>query len=145
MQYMTVSLILTLLAGPGLADQAGILPYEDPTTIAAGEEIYDAHCAVCHGADLEGEPNWKQRDAEGYAPAPPHDASGHTWHHPDRQLFTLTKYGPAKIVGQGYKSRMPGFGDILTDQEIIAVLAYIKSTWPPQIRARHNDLNASVQ
>jgi hypothetical protein len=45
------------------------------------------------GANLEGQPNWKERQANGRLPAPPHDASGHTWHHPDAQLFGITKQG----------------------------------------------------
>lgn len=145
MRVHLVTLALCLVTRPLLADQAGILPYQDPTAVAAGEKIYAEHCATCHGADLEGEPNWKTRDADGYAPAPPHDVSGHTWHHPDRQLFDLTKHGPAQVVGQGYRSRMPGYAGILSDHEIVAVLAFIKSTWPAHIRARHNDLNANSQ
>ena len=30
---------------------------------------------------------------------------------------------------------MPGFGATLSDQQIWDVLAYIKSTWPPRVRA----------
>lgn len=145
MRYLELGVMLSMLAGPVLAERAVMLPYADPAAVAAGEDTYKGHCAACHGANLEGEPNWKIRDADGYAPAPPHDVTGHTWHHPDGQLFALTKYGPAKLVGQGYRSRMPGFEDILSDQEIIDVLAYIKSTWPPEIRARHNTINANNQ
>ncbi len=72
----------------------------------------------------------------GRLPAPPHDASGHTWHHADQDLFALTKHGPAPFAPPGYQSDMPAFADKLTDQEIRDVLAYIKSTWPPEIQAR---------
>ena len=65
--------------------------------------------------------------------APPHDASGHTWHHSDNQLFTIVKKGVSAIV-PGYESDMPGFESVLTDQEIRAVLAFIKSTWPERER-----------
>ena len=82
-------------------------------------------------------------DDQGYLPAPPHDATGHTWHHPDTQLFAITRHGTAALVGNGYKSRMEGFGDTLSDDDILAVLAYIKSTWPPGIIARHNAINAA--
>ena len=68
-------------------------------------------------------------------PAPPHDASGHTWHHPDGVLFRITKEGVAAVVGGGYQSDMPAFGDVLSDDEIRAVLAYIKSMWPERERA----------
>jgi mono/diheme cytochrome c family protein len=35
----------------------------------------------------------------------------------------------AAIVGGGYESDMPGF-EAVSDAEVHAVLAYIKSTWP---------------
>jgi mono/diheme cytochrome c family protein len=66
-------------------------------------------------------------------PAPPHDATGQTWHHSDEELFRITKLGMAAIV-PGYESAMPAFVDALSDPEIEAVLAYIKSTWPDRKR-----------
>lgn len=97
-------------------------------------DLYLEHCAACHGADLEGQPNWKSRLPSGRMPAPPHDASGHTWHHPDRILFEIIKQGAAAIIGGGYESDMPGFGGTLTDAEIRAIIEYIKSTWPARER-----------
>ncbi|MDX1780840.1 MAG: c-type cytochrome [Thalassovita sp.] len=123
------------------AQATGLLPYTDPVAVAAGRDIYTEYCAACHGADLEGEPNWREQDAEGYLPAPPHDPSGHTWHHPDEQLFLITKYGTEALVGNGYRSRMQGFGDVLDVQDILNVLAYIKSTWPGPVAESHNQRN----
>ena len=113
----------------------------DAATVATGKSVYEEHCASCHGADLEGQVNWRERLSTGRLPAPPHDRTGHTWHHPDAQLFDITKRGPAAVVGGSYESDMPGFDGVLTDTEIIAILSYIKSTWPASIRARHDDLN----
>jgi mono/diheme cytochrome c family protein len=108
--------------------------------IALGRDVYAIHCASCHGAALEGQPDWRVRLASGRLPAPPHDETGHTWHHPDEQLFALTKEGLAAFVPPGYETDMPGFGDALTDDEIRAVLAYIKSTWPAEIRERQESI-----
>lgn len=113
--------------------QAEQPPYQDAQIVARGAQIYAETCASCHGTKLEGQPEWRQRDADGFLPAPPHDQSGHTWHHPDQVLFDITKYGSAKIVGQGYQSNMPGFEDQLNDAQIGDVLAYIKSTWPAEV------------
>lgn len=113
----------------------------DTGLVADGREIYATACASCHGANLEGQENWRQRMPDGRLPAPPHDPSGHTWHHPDGQLFALTKLGPARIVGDGYESDMPGFEGTLSDREIVAVLSFIKSTWPAEIRTRHDGIN----
>ena len=114
-----------------------------PEVVSAGETLYAEHCASCHGSNLEGEPDWHLRDAEGYLPAPPHDETGHTWHHPTAQLFDITKYGTEQVVGGGYKSRMIGFADTLGDDEILSILAYIKSTWPRRILDHHDRLDAA--
>ncbi|MEO1911076.1 MAG: cytochrome c [Paracoccus sp. (in: a-proteobacteria)] len=114
----------------------GITFMGDPVTaddIALGKEIYATNCAACHGSDLEGQPDWKRRLENGRMPAPPHDATGHTWHHADSQLFTITKLGVGAVV-DGYESDMPAFDGPLADDEIRAVLSYIKSTWPDRQR-----------
>ncbi|MFU8881162.1 MAG: c-type cytochrome [Rhodobacterales bacterium] len=137
--------ISAIAAMPALAqDEGGFLPWQDAAAVAQGQSVYTAHCAACHGDRLEGEADWQSRDAEGYLPAPPHDFSGHTWHHPDQQLFEITKYGIEEMVGSGYRSRMIGYEGILSDAEIIAVLAYIKSTWPERVISIHNRINADA-
>jgi mono/diheme cytochrome c family protein len=107
--------------------------FRDDPRIARGHAVYMQHCAACHGARLEGQPDWQTPKPDGRMPAPPHDESGHTWHHSDEQLFQMTKHGMSAIV-PGYASDMPAFAGILTDKEIVAVLAYIKSRWPRRER-----------
>ena len=109
----------------------------DPRLVARGTVVYQQACASCHGANLEGQASWRQRKADGTLPAPPHNGTGHTWHHPDQMLFDLTKWGTTAVVGGGYKSTMPGFSTVLDDGDIWAVLAFIKSRWPPEIQAAH--------
>jgi mono/diheme cytochrome c family protein len=118
---------------------------DDERVVSLGERIYRSHCAECHGQNLEGQPNWRSRDAEGYLLAPPHDASGHSWHHADALLFKITKLGTASIAGPDYKTRMPAYADVLSDEEIVAVLSYIKSRWPKQIRKRHDRMNEAAK
>ncbi len=114
---------------------------DDPAQVALGRQVYDEACASCHGEKLEGQPDWRIRLENGRLPAPPHDASGHTWHHPDRQLFDMTKVGLRALSGLGdYETDMPAFQGTLSDDEIWAVLAYIKSTWPAEIRARRDNI-----
>ncbi|AFL51277.1 mono/diheme cytochrome c family protein [Sinorhizobium fredii] len=116
-------------------------PVGEAKTAALGRTLYAQHCASCHGALLEGQPDWKRLLPSGRMPAPPHDASGHTWHHPDGVLFRLIKEGPAAVVGGGYQSDMQGFGEILNDDEIRAVLAFLKSTWPERERAYQAEMS----
>lgn len=74
--------------------------------------------------------------------APPHDDTGHTWHHSDRMLFQITKGGVGAVV-PGYESDMPAFGEDLTDAEIEAILVYIKSTWPERQREFQAEVSAN--
>ncbi len=106
--------------------------------LEAGQALYAEHCAACHGKELEGQADWRTRGADGVLPAPPHDETGHTWHHGDRVLFDYTQLGGrAALAAQGiedFPSGMPGFGDTLTDAQIRDVLVWIKSTWPDKVR-----------
>jgi mono/diheme cytochrome c family protein len=137
---------LTVLAVAALALYLGgvIAParQDDPQRLARGFELYSTHCAACHGANLEGQANWQQRGADGLLPAPPQDETGHTWHHPDQQLFQIVKLGTAALVGGDYKTSMTGFGDRLSDDEIRAILDYIKSGWPEAIRQRQAEITS---
>ena len=107
----------------------------DPDLVARGSTVYKQSCASCHGAELEGQPDWRVSKADGTLPAPPHDETGHTWHHSDYHLFQITKWGTAAVVGGDYRSDMRGFAEELDDSDIWAVLAYIKSRWPAHIKA----------
>lgn len=104
-----------------------------------GQVLYLDNCASCHGENLQGEPNWQTPKDDGTLPAPPHDETGHTWHHGDDLLFAYTKFGGQAALEArgvtGFKSGMPPFENVLSDAEIRAVLDYIKSTWPEDIRA----------
>lgn len=119
------------------AAQTPSLPVLDPDEIGLGETVYAANCADCHGANLEGDVDWKIQNEDKSFRNPPHDETGHTWHHPDNQLIEATRLGGARFEGLniGGTSDMPAFGEILTDAEITAVLTYIKSSWPDDIRA----------
>ena len=119
---------------------------ESPPDLALGQKIYAQHCAACHGAKLEGQGDWRKPLPNGRMPAPPHDESGHTWHHPDHVLFGITRIGlVAPYAPARYQSDMPAFADKLSDDEIWAVLAYIKSTWPERIRQQQAEISRAAR
>jgi len=109
--------------------------------LALGRAVYQQHCATCHGVNFEGQSAWQTPLPTGRLPAPPHDATGHTWHHSDRVLFEITKYGTAEFVGRGYENDMLGFASVLSDEEIRAVLAFIKSSWPDRERRYQEEMS----
>lgn len=125
-----------------LSPRGNWIETSDAAVLAQGREVYGRYCASCHGANLEGQPDWMKRLPSGRMPAPPHDASGHTWHHPSEVLFGIVKDGVEQYAPAGYESDMPAFGAALSDDEIRAVLAYIHSTWPDDVKRRYAQLEA---
>jgi S-disulfanyl-L-cysteine oxidoreductase SoxD len=110
------------------------LPALDAAEITLGQAVYETHCAACHGANLEGQPEWKTPNEDGSWRAPPHDATGHTWHHSDKVLLETIRLGGARLPANVGVSAMPAYADVLSEEEMTAVLTYIKSTWPEDIR-----------
>jgi mono/diheme cytochrome c family protein len=139
---LVVASLATFACDSRRAPKAVLRP-DDVQIVELGRKVYEQRCASCHGAHLEGQPRWRERDSTGRFPAPPHDATGHTWHHPDDLLFRITKYGVAKASDlKDYDSAMPPFEGVLSDAEIVAVLSWIKAQWPPEIRKHQEEINA---
>ena len=105
------------------------------------EKVYLEQCASCHGVNRRGQSGWQGNMIDGMKLAPRHSKSGHVWHHPDELLFNLTECGFKVIINDDYEVSMPVYDGILSDEEIIASLSYIKSTWPEEVVEIHNKLN----
>lgn len=97
----------------------------DTAVLEHGRSLYAQHCASCHGANAEGDPQWRERRPDGRFRPPPLNGSGHAWHHPWRQLHQIVKYGR-----DPRQSDMPGWGDRLSDADIDAILSWLQSLWP---------------
>ncbi|MDF1499695.1 MAG: cytochrome c [Anaerolineales bacterium] len=106
------------------------VPTLDVKRVQAGQELYTQYCAACHGLDLEGQLNWKLPKADGSYPAPPHNSQGHTWHHPDELLLEIIANGGDPALG----ATMPGFGEVLSEEQMGMILDFIKSHWGEEER-----------
>jgi mono/diheme cytochrome c family protein len=149
MRYKGALITAGVALAAAVAAVAVVRPFDPPAPdpgdaalVALGRGVYAAQCAGCHGAALEGQPNWRERRPDGLLPAPPHDATGHTWHHADAQLLAIIREGMTPFGPPGYRSEMPAFKDVLSGREIAAVLAFIKSTWPAEARERQARITA---
>jgi len=140
--------LLAVLTACSDAPSPGDDPRADARNSAKGvlgAKVYTQQCASCHGANLEGQPNWKVLLQNGRRPAPPHDDSGHTWHHADYVLFAIVKNGLVPpFAPAGYESDMPAFGGKLSDAEIWAVLAFIKSHWSGEVLSYRAEMTSNA-
>lgn len=123
----------TVATSAGISDsvfaEAPAPPPLDEALVQRGAQLYQQYCASCHQPDLTGEPDWKTPRPDGSYPAPPHDESGHTWHHSDQALLSIVRDGV-----DFPQSRMPVFGDLLDDQDILAIIEFLKSNWSDEAR-----------
>lgn len=143
MRFLLISLILLLTACQATAESSSggtgdtavpTIPTLAPAEIRLGQTVYTQQCASCHGVNLEGQPDWKLPNEDGSFRAPPHDASGHTWHHGDQTLLDAVRLGGARLQPLNVVSAMPAYGELLSEEEMTAVLVYIKSTWPEDLQ-----------
>ena len=139
-RFLIISVALSTVSSTSFVGAIELRP-NDPVYVKMGEKVYLEQCASCHGVNLEGQNGWQDTMVNGMSLAPPHDKSGHTWHHPDEMLFNLTKYGFKAMINDNYKVSMPVYDGILSDEEIIASLSYTKSTWPEEVAEIHNKIN----
>jgi len=142
---VSLAIFWALAAASGVSGAESKANPDNPTLVAQGGEVYATHCASCHGKNLEGEANWRQRKPDGRNPAPPQDYHGHTWRHADDELFGMVKKGFAAYAPSGYRTDMMGFANVLSDDEIWAVLAFIKSRWPPEFREYQAKITAGAK
>jgi mono/diheme cytochrome c family protein len=117
----------------------------DSDVAQLGRDLFADNCAACHGLAGEGQDGWQQRNPDGSFRASAHDSTGHTWHHPDGLLFRIVRDGGTGIPSLGIKSGMPAFGDSLSDDQIVAVIEYLKTLWEPDGRDFQAEVTANTE
>jgi S-disulfanyl-L-cysteine oxidoreductase SoxD len=131
----------TLALRVGAAPRMHFADADDPTKVKEGKQLYARVCSSCHGRRLQGQLLWQVRDQYAGRRAPAHDQTGHTWQHSDEDLFFIIKFGRFPTTPPTVKSYMPAYGQSLSDNQILATIAYIKATWPVGLRVSQSLLN----
>ena len=109
--------------------------------VRAGRVIYKTYCSQCHGRNLQGQALWQVLDEYAGRRAPAHDDSGHTWQHPDEDIYQKIRSGHLPKANPSAVSYMPAFENILGEGQILQVMAYIKARWSLGIRVAQSTLN----
>ena len=146
---MLLNRFMVLAACVGLASLTGLYAKTEPTTPAGGnpgsvtdgKRIYAANCASCHGRSLQGQALWRMVDADTPRRAPAQDGRGSNWLHNDRELLAVVQTGHYPGVAPDPKSTMPAFEHRLSQGDQIAVIAFIKRSWPVSKRISQAKLN----
>ena len=102
--------------------------------VASGQQLFDSHCATCHGKAGQGlATDWRQRLPDGSFPPPPLNGTAHTWHHSPAVLLRTIDEGGVALGG-----KMPGFKHKLSGLEKQAILDYIYSLWPKELKQKYD-------
>lgn len=127
---------LTLIAPQDLPTPA----FDDPV-LREGQVNYDLYCAHCHGYDGQGQVEESIANTRelGMHLVPAHNADGHTWQHPDQLLLRVVKEGIPNPLSQ---YPMPPFGQVLTNEQIMGIYAYIKLWWTDEQRQQQAEVTA---
>lgn len=96
-------------------------PTVTPEQAQAGAAIYEERCEKCHGASGRG----------GMFSGPPLAGSAVVQHQNPASLLNNIIYGPdmPKEVSFGGWETMKAYGDVLNDEEIVAVSNYVRGSW----------------
>jgi mono/diheme cytochrome c family protein len=128
MKLLSIALLFLLLSACSSDDSKN-------ANLDIGKAVFEANCVVCHGKEAGGlVSNWKEKGVDGKYPAPPLDGTAHAWHHSPLQLLKTINEGGIKMGGQ-----MPAFETVLTNNERQAVLDYIMSLWPGELKTKYDE------
>lgn len=116
--------------------------WRNETLVAQGRVLYRENCAYCHGDNLEGQAGWDGDYPRGNRPALPLDGTAPTWRLSDDDIFDVIKYGGQPFSPRSYKNDMPGFEMQISDAGIWAIVAFTKSRWSEETRARQEEAAA---
>ena len=114
---------------------------DDPGLVIRGKQVYAAQCASCHGRSLQGQPLWRTADEDRPLRAPALNETGSDWMRSDKELFAMVTDGHWPSVVPDPRSRMPAFGPVMAQGDILAVVAFIKARWPVSLRVAQSALN----
>jgi mono/diheme cytochrome c family protein len=110
------------IAGPQPPAQSSALPSsESSLLVSLGKTVYDARCASCHGAQGEGKPpHW---------PPLANNQSIEMESAVNPIRMVLNGGYPPGTAGNPKPYGMPPFAGLLSDNEVAAVVSYIRTAW----------------
>lgn len=119
-------------------------PQISQETLEKGARLYMTNCQSCHG-DARGEGR--------VLFVPSHGPDGHTWRHSDRNLADIIMNGSDAVhemmrqminVPED-RPRMPAWRDILSQEDVRAIITHIKTFWTEEQRRFQRETPAMMR
>jgi len=133
---ISILLVIVGLFDTSAAKKADTGRWYSEQQVAQGEPLYQFYCSSCHGPEAGATPNWREADEEGNYPPPPLNGTAHAWHHPLSILRKTVQDGGIPLGGQ-----MPPFKEVLSIEEIDAILAWVQNHWSDEVYQRWSERN----
>lgn len=114
------------------------LSLASPVLAQDGQQLYTLYCSACHGTDGKG--------ATG-GTFPPLSESPWVSGDADRAVKVVLYglHGPVDVLGKTYNLEMPPQGAVLPDDQVAAILTYVRSAWGNQSSAVTADFVKAVR
>jgi mono/diheme cytochrome c family protein len=105
--------------------------------IARGARLYQENCAICHGPEAQGHPDWQ---TPGVVAAPPLNGTGNDWKRKKAEMVAVIRNG----VKRKKELIMPGWEGRLSAQDIEDIIVWYQALWPADVYDRWRKANAAV-
>jgi mono/diheme cytochrome c family protein len=106
-------------------------------SVMRGARLYQEHCALCHGPEAQGHPDWENPQV---AAAPPLNGSGNEWKRKKTDLIAVIKDGAKR----NNEPVMPAWGGRLSNDEVEDIVAWFQALWPMDVYDRWLKVNAGA-
>ncbi|MBT6118652.1 MAG: cytochrome c [Rhodospirillaceae bacterium] len=114
----------------------------DPAQVESGALVYAQRCSFCHGLDLAGSTRPVEGRVRPQIVVPPLGLKTKAWRYPEAMLRNLVRFGERALMQHASPATMPAHRGTLSVAEVDDVLAFIKATWTPKMRASQAAITA---
>lgn len=114
-----------------LASPAPVARHFEPASLTRGAALFDQHCALCHGPQAQGHPDWQTPSNGSFAAAPPLDGTGNDWKRNRAELAAAIQNGIKRKSDN--EMVMPAWKGRLKDQDVEDVINWLQSLWPAEV------------
>lgn len=138
MRKLGLLLVLAFLAACSKEDKsassappAPAARHFEPAGLTRGAALFEQHCALCHGPQAQGHPDWQTPNNGSFAAAPPLDGTGNDWKRSRAEMAAAIQNGIKRKSDN--EMVMPAWKGRLKDQEVEDVINWLQSLWPAEV------------